>query len=90
MSRKSNILEHFTRISKGKLYKFFRNGEEVYKPVEIPQYPRKTKFEKFSGWFFSAIIFISCVNGLFTNTEVFLIFFSIGIILGLLWFLIYE
>jgi len=78
----------------GKLYKFFRNGEEVYKPVEIPQYPRKTKFEKFSGWlsgwFFWLVIFMVCVNGLFTNTEVFLIFFSIGIILGLLWFLIYE
>ena len=90
MSRKSNILEHFTHIHMGKLYKFFRNGEEVYKTVEIPRYPRKTKFEKFYGWLFWLVIFMVCVNGLFTNTEVFLIFFSIGIILELLWFLIYE
>ena len=50
MSRKSNRLEHFTRIHMGKLYKFFRNGEEFYKTVPpIPQYPEQTKFGKFAG-----------------------------------------
>jgi len=33
----------------GKLYKFFRNGEEFYKTVEVyVKYPEQTKFEKFA------------------------------------------
>ena len=85
MSRKSNRLEHFTRIYKGKLYKFFRNGEEFYKTIEAyAKYPKQTKFEHFIGWFFWLAIFIVCVNGLLTDTKMFLIFSSIGIILSLL------
>ena len=57
MYRKSNRLEHFTRIHIGKLYKFFRNGEEFYKTVEAyVKYPEQTKFEKFAG----PIIVILC------------------------------
>ena len=52
MYRKLNRLEHFTRLYKGKLYKFFRNGEEFYKTVEAyAKYPKQTKFEHFSGLF---------------------------------------
>jgi len=36
----------------GKLYKFFRNGEEFYKTIEAyVKYPEQTKFEHFSGLF---------------------------------------
>ena len=48
MFRKSNRLEHFTCIHRGKLYKFFRNGEEFYKTIEAyVKYPEQTKLEKF-------------------------------------------
>ncbi len=93
MYRKSNKLEHFTRIHRGKLYKFFRNGEEFYKTIEAyAKYPKQTKFEHFSGlfgWFallplyWSYQIYTGYID-IWKFLIIMLICFCLGILIGVI------